>query len=196
MDNNEADAYLKRLRWALSHLPVEDREEIVTETRAHFSERMAQGAAFEEVAASFGEPEAYARRFLENYEISVALSSGSPLRMMGTAVKAIGRGVGSFLAVTGLIVFYLTALTFVLMAILKPIMPEQVGFWTGDDLFLLGIVSDPVVGGMGLVGDPTGAEERLGYWIIPLSLVAGVVVYLMSTSFLRRFLKSMRRERP
>ena len=196
MDHNGADVYLKRLRWALTRLPAEDREEIVTESRAHFAERMAQGATVEEVAASFGEPEAYARRFLENYEISLALSSGSPLRMMGTALKAIGRGAGSFFAVTGLIVFYLTALTFVLMAILKPLMPGQVGFWTGEDLFLLGIVSDSVVGGMGLVGDPTGAEERLGYWIIPLSLVTGAVVYLISTSFLRRFLTSMRRERP
>jgi len=124
MDNNGASVYLKRLRWALSHLPAEDREEIVTETRAHFSERVAQGATVEEVAASFGEPEAYARRFLENYEISVALSSGSPLRMMGTALKAIGSGVGSFLAVTGLIVLYLTALNLVVMAVLKPIMPE------------------------------------------------------------------------
>jgi hypothetical protein len=115
---------------------------------------------------------------------------------MGTAVKAIGRGVGNFIAVTGLIVLYLTALTLVAMAILKPIMPEQVGFWTGEDLLLIGIVSDHVVGGMGLVGDTTGATEHLGYWIIPLSLVAGAVVYLMSNSFLRRFLKSMRRERP
>jgi len=196
MDNNGASAYLKRLRWALSHLPAEDREEIVTETRAHFAERIAQGATVDEVAASFGEPEAYARRFLENYEISVALSSGSTTRMMATALKAIGSGVGSFFAVLGLVLLYLTALTCLVVAVLKPIMPENVGFWTGEDLLLLGIVSDSVVGGMGLVGDTAGAEERLGYWIIPLSLVAGAVVYLMSNSMLRRFLKSMRKERP
>ena len=195
-NNDQATTYLKRLRWALSQLPAEDREEIVTEARAHFAERMAQGTGFGEVSAAFGDPETYARRFLENYEITLSLSSGSPLRMMGTAIKAIGRGVGSFFAVTGLIVLYLTAVTFVVVAILKPIMPEHVGFWLGDDLFLLGIVSDRIVGGMGLVGETAGAEERLGYWIIPLSLVAGAVVYLMSNWFLRLFLKSMRRERP
>lgn len=192
-DHNGVQSYLKRLRWALSHLPAEDREEIVTETRAHFSERMAQGTGFETVAASFGDPEAYARRFLENYEISVALSSGSTPRMMGAALKAIGRGVGSFFAVLGLVTLYLTALVFVVIAVLKPLMPEHTGLWVGDGLFLMGVVSEKTVAGMGMAGEYANAREVLGYWIIPLSLVAGAVVYLLSNTMLRRFLKRIRR---
>ena len=55
-DSNERamNDYLRRLRWALAPLPSRDREEIVTELRGHFVERIESGSIdFDAIAAEF-----------------------------------------------------------------------------------------------------------------------------------------------
>lgn len=185
-------AYLRRLRWALAPLPAEDREEIVREIHSHLLDRSGPGAAapvpFETVERELGPPEGLARRYLEGYEISVALGSGSAWRMLHTALRLLGRG-GSALGVFFIGLLYLAALAFLGTALLKPVFPENVGLWTGGQppVFFLGFVDLPV---------RPGVREVLGYWVIPLALGAALALYALATALLRRLLRSLRGEGP
>ena len=176
------EAYLRRLRWALQPLPAVDRDEIVAETRSHFLDRQAAGASIETIAAELGDAERYAQGFLENYQISTALAAGSVLQMLSTASRWVGRGVvasvGFFLALS----LYLTAASWALVGLLKPVFPDQVGFWTAEGVVAFGFVSP-------LRPD---AVEHLGYWIVPLSLALALVTWWLATRLLRGLLRRLR----
>lgn len=178
------DHYLRRLRWALQPLPEEDRGEIVAETRSHFLDREAQGVAVEAIAAELGEPEVYARGFLENYEISTALAGGSVPRMLATASRWLGRGVVASLGFFLVLLLYLLAGSWGLVALLKPVFPDRVGFWTGEHVLAIGFVDPP----------STDAVEHLGYWLIPLALAAALLLWKLATVLLRRLLRRLRAE--
>ena len=176
------ETYLRRLRWALQPLPAEDRNEIVAEIRSHFLDRQAAGAEAGTIAAELGDPEVYARAFLENYQISAALAGGSVLRMLATASRWVGRGVIASVGFFVTLMLYLTSASWALVALLKPIFPDRVGFWTGDGLLAVGFVSQP----------RTAAVEHLGYWIIPLSLAAALLTWWLATALLRWLLRRLR----
>jgi uncharacterized membrane protein len=176
--------YLRRLRWALAPLPSRDREEIVTELRGHFVERIeAGGTDFEAVAAEFGTPEEYAHSFLDNYRISTALASGSTRSMAGAALGAMGRSLGAFFGSLGVFILFAFAFAFALIAVFKPFAPHQVGLWTAPGEMVLGITDR----------NTALYTDQLGYWIIPLALLGAGLIYLLARSSLRAFLRAMRK---
>jgi len=183
----DLETYLKHLRWALAELPAEDRDEIVRETRSHFLDRCEGPRArpFAEVARELGSAEEYGRRFRANYNISVALGSGSALRMLYTAASLVGRSLWATGGFFVFIVLYFLTASFVLVAVLKPILPDRVGLWTSTarPLFVLGVVASS--------NDPT-LREHLGWWVIPLCLAGAVLLYWGTTALLRRFLRTLR----
>lgn len=181
------NAYLHRLRWALSALPSEDREEILQETRAHFVER-GEGAAdpervYVETAARFGAPEDYARRFLDNYRISIAVAEGSGFAMLPQALRLTGRGIVGFGGFVFFAMLYLLAVALVVVAIVKLVFPEHVGLWYAPEIGVYG---------MGFVDTYTATRttERLGYWIIPLNVFLALLLYRITTTMLNRYLRS------
>lgn len=186
----DLETYLKRLRWGLSGLPEEDRNEIVLETRSHFLDRLEgpNAASFAAVAQELGPPEEYARRFRENYEISAALGSGSAFHMLHAVARLLGRSLQAFVGFFFFLFLYLSSLAFLLVAVLKPIFPENTGLWTSsrEPLLLLGFIEDPA---------RPGLHEHLGWWIIPFGLLGALLLYWGSTALLRVFLRSLRRSR-
>jgi len=183
-DEKQVAEYIRKLRWALSKLPGQDRDEIVNEAESHFHERLSdESVAFETVANDLGHPEDYARSFLGNYEISVALGSGSPWHMMMVAFKSAGKGLVAFLGSIWFFILYGSAFVFAAMAVFKPIFPRHVGLWhkEGDQLSL------------GISTENAGLEELLGYWIIPLSALAAVLLFVLANWMLRVFLRKIRR---
>lgn len=184
VENRAMNEYLRRLRWALAPLPTRDREDIVTELRSHFVERIdAGGADFDTIAAEFGAPEDYARSFLDNYHITTALASGSTRSMAGAALGSMGRGIGAFFGSLGVFILFAFAFAFLLIAFAKPIVPQRVGLWTGPGQMFLGITERPT----------TVYTEHLGYWIIPLAILGAGLLYLLGRAALRAFLRSMRK---
>ncbi|MEM7518384.1 MAG: hypothetical protein AAF368_15860, partial [Planctomycetota bacterium] len=147
------DLYLRRLRWALSDLPESDRDEIVAETLSLLLDSVGGNATYEEAAARLGEPETYARGFLESYEISATLGSGSPWRMLLLTLRFAGRSVYAFFAALGLFVLYVMALSFTAIAFLKPIFPEEIGLWSHPESFHFALGH--------IAGAPEGARELL-----------------------------------
>ncbi len=71
----ELMVYLRRLSWALSPLPQRDRDDVVEETRVHVLARVEGGQTIDVALASFGRPDAYAARFIDEMELTGALAS-------------------------------------------------------------------------------------------------------------------------
>ncbi|MEM7355199.1 MAG: hypothetical protein AAF657_30595, partial [Acidobacteriota bacterium] len=176
--DSRVDDYLRRLGWALSPLPEADRAEIVAEARSHLLESASRPGGVEAAARALGEPESYARSFLENYEISASLGSGSPWRMLATASRLVGRGLVAFFGMLFFFVLYTVSASLALVALLKPVFPDRVGMWTGERVFALGFVTDV-----------PSSQEHLGYWIVPLCLAGALLVYRLATRLLQRYLQ-------
>ncbi len=184
---NEISRFVQRFRWALKSLPKEEREDLVREIEGHLKERQAENPDWDAAALvkDFGQPEDYARRFLQDYLISSALVSNSGLRMMTQALRLFHKGVFAF---TGSLIFlglYTLALSILSLVVLKFLFPDRVGFWFSRDppLLYYGFVNEQVA---------QKALDLLGFWIVPVSLILAVGIYQVTTLLLKKFLQSMR----
>ena len=181
--NPDLVRYLRELRWALEPLPEVDRDEIVREVESHFAERLSQpDADFAIVAASFGKPHEYARSFLVNYEVTAVLASESVPRMMKTAMKSTSRRGPRLVGVFLLLQLYLVAFMLLVLAVVKPLLPETVGFWTGENEIFLGFNTTPAA----------SDREWLGFWLVPICLAGAVLVFAATTRWLKRFVAGLR----
>jgi len=173
----EIDAYVRRLLWALQALPHDDRLNIASEIHSHLAERDARGPReLERALASMGPPDALARSYVEEFELAGAVNRASPARLMLAMLDRAGRSglafVGSFAALS----LYLVAGAFLLMAVMKPITPDKVGAWRlGEGGFAFAIMDTP----------PPPQAELLGYWIIPLSAMLATLCFIAASKLLR-----------
>lgn len=180
-------AYLRRLGWALSPLPSDDREAILAETEAHLLERLAQGdVALTAALQAFGPADEYARAFIEEYRLVGAISAPTPMPMLREALSLAGRSVVGFLGALFFLMLYLLELTLLLVAVVKPILPQQTGLFVGPDTFALAVLDE---------ASAAAAAELLGYWLIPLALIGALLVHVTASHFLRRFLRMFLRRR-
>jgi uncharacterized membrane protein len=167
-------AYLRRLDIALHALPQPDRVSIIAEIESHIAERLSEGAKLEMVLERLGPADALGQSFLEDQELSRVLSKGSPgallVNILGRATRSITALVCGAVAVA----LYALGIVFSAIAVLKPVFSAHVGFWVAPGDVALGVSR----------GVPLG-HEILGYWIIPLSVMAAVLCYILATGLLK-----------
>ena len=70
----------------------------------------------------------------------------------------------------------------VVLAALKPFFPDHVGLWWNP----------PALFALGFVREPEPRFEILGWWIIPLGLLAGCLLWLGTSRLLRGSLRRYR----
>ena len=158
---DEAERFLRGLDRALSPLPGEERQEIVDEVRSHLADRAAQGAT--DLLGGFGSPDAYGAAFLQEKALASALARGTSWAI-GRALLAGARKVGWWYVVAVLGLLHLFGVSFLVLAVLKPVFPGNVGLFMGGGRFSLGAIFG------GEVGNTT---EVLGWWSIPVFAVLG-----------------------
>ena len=177
-DPQEADPvsrYMLRLRRALSSLPEGERIDIVAEIHSHIAERASPpGRSVHDVLAALGEPEALANGYLDDRELSHALRRSSPGRLLAAVLGRATRSLTALSVGLASVVLYAFALSLTLTAVLKPIMPRNVGLGHGAH----GIQ-------FGLPAAPPASADALGLWIVPLALVAAVLCYLAATGLIK-----------
>jgi hypothetical protein len=180
----ELKAYLRRFRWALAALPERDREEIVEETRVHVLARIDQGQSPGQALAAFGAAETYARRFIDEMEISDALASQSPSRVLSVVLKRVHRSVAAALAFLAVLVLVIFAVGGVGAALIKPFDPDHVGLWVsahGDFFF-------------GQSEAEGGRHELLGLWLYPLVILDVAVVWFTARVILLGAVRTLARK--
>lgn len=181
---NEAQDYLRRFRGALGSLPADIREDLVAELRSHIEERQTQ-APFSPTQV-FGSPEVYASQFIVEQRLSTAVNSGRPLELIASLFVTTRLTATLLFLVFPLIVVEIFGLGLTVLGALKP-------FSTHIGLFLY---PDGAFGGLGWINQPGSAHEVLGYGVMPVFIISGLLTFWLGYRLLvtlgRRELARMR----
>jgi hypothetical protein len=176
--------YLVKLRARLRDMNDDDVREIVQELRAHITDKaIASGevtaATVDSALAALGSPEELASQYLTDALLSRAEISRSPVRILEGLFRWASLSIAGFLVMFGSIFGYFLGIVFVLCALLKPFHSETAGLWisrdSGNDL------SISIRLGFGNV--PVNKQEVLGWWIVPIGLLAGCGLVMLTTRF-------------
>lgn len=191
------EEYLKQVRSHLRGLREEQVAEIIAELRSHILERAAptsdltiQGvsAALETLGAS----EDLAREYVRDDVLAHAEISRSPLRLLDSLFGWATMSVAGFLVLIVSITGYFLGIVFLLVGLLKPFHPATAGLWALRDV--TGDLELSVRMGFGAA--PGNGDELLGWWIVPLGIVSGCGLVILTTRFALWCVRTYRRSRP
>ncbi len=183
---SQIDAYLGKLRQALPQMPVAEREEIVREISVHIRECAEQNSDVDTILQRLGPAENLASQYGRELMIQSASRSLSPLLILRATFYLAMRGVEGLLLFLVALFGYTLGGGLVITAILKPILPREVGLWVGPHLFNFGLHSPA----------PSADREILGWWYIPVALFLGSFFLLLTTLAIRKFLKRSKQRGP
>jgi hypothetical protein len=183
--NVQTTAFLRRLERALAPLDAAERAEILAELSSHLADRAEQGPdRLSAALAIMGEPSEYARRYLEDHQLADALQRVAPGLALISILGRAGRSALAFAVGLGVVTLYCLGLSFLAMAILKPLAPANIGLWAGAEFHF------------GFLARPPATPEALGLWMIPLCGLGAVLCYVAGTALVRRGGRMLLKRRP
>jgi hypothetical protein len=152
---------------ALRGLPEREIDDILRELRSHVDELAAEEQSGVEAALrSLGDPVDLARTYRSENEMVRAECSGSPLVILPGLRHASGGTFGRLTLSALYVLGYFGMGTLWAAALEKLLAPSRGGLWyTPGDAWSATLV----VGG----NPPAGARELLGWWVVPIALLAG-----------------------
>ena len=174
--------YFRRISRILWPMDPEQREDLTLEIQTHVLESMAQekeGGEPERLLNALeklGEPEQFLRPLMADKMLGKAARTLSPGAVLKGLYLAVYKGVRVALFSLLFVIGYAAALTFGMVALLKPIIPRHAGiFFSPEGGLAAGILG----------GNTQGYRDILGYWVIPISLMLAVLLYVGLTKLLR-----------
>ncbi|MCI0351161.1 MAG: DUF1700 domain-containing protein [Acidobacteriales bacterium] len=183
------EKYLSELQAALRGLPAEEAREILDEIRSHIRDAASQAGELDANAvqaslARFGEPVELGSRYVMQSMAARAHSSGSHFLALRTMFRWAKLSIAGFAAFVVTLIGYALAGVFAYAALAKPFAPRRIGLWRlpePDDLSLsLGMVDHP------------GAQELLGWWIIPVGICLAAVFFFLTQRFVMWAIRRLR----
>jgi hypothetical protein len=191
------EAYLARLRKHLRGIDEKELHEILEELRGHILDRSTVSGeepsadAMDRTLAALGTPERLAGEYLADNLLAQADMSRSPLRVVQILFRWASLSVAGFFVFLGSIVGYFLGAALILCALLKPVHPQTAGLWripAGADGSAFSLR-------LGFGSAPPGASDVLGWWIIPIGLVVGWALVMLTTRFGLGCARRLRRSR-
>jgi hypothetical protein len=170
------EAYLERLRDALRGVDEREVREIVGELRSHVLEKATDGDV-DTVLAALGNPEELAGRYLTDGLLARAEVSRSPVRLLRNLFRWASLSLAGFFVLLGTVVGYFVGGAFILVALCKPFHPQNAGLWTYRDA--AGDLGISVRLGYG--NAPGVGTDLLGWWIVPVGLLVGCGLVMLTT---------------
>ena len=190
------DAYLGRLRRGLRGINDEDARDIVEELRGHITYKASPSgevtaAGVEAALAALGTPEELASQYMTDELLSRAAVSRSPIRILESLFRWASLSVAGFFVLLSSITGYFLGGAFTLCGVLKIIHPQSAGLWAFRDNtggFELSLR-------LGFGSAPAGGRDVLGWWILPIGLVVGCGLVMLTTRFALWCARQYRRSR-
>jgi HAAS domain-containing protein len=192
---SRVNGYLFVLERSLkTFLPGDVVRDAVREIESHVRERVAaadgspdERTALERILAELGPPLRVAQAYSAERIIDEAVATGRLVPTLRAVWHLAASTVTGFFAGLGLFVGYAIGVSFLIVAALKPIFPNNVGLWTVNGMPRALGAQFPI---------PPGSELRGGYWIMPIAAVCGLGVLVITQRGARRFLAWWRMRRP
>ncbi|KAA3608757.1 MAG: hypothetical protein D8M58_18645 [Calditrichaeota bacterium] len=177
--------YFKQVAKAMQVLDSDSREETAMELQDHLYNSFKDEKGTDEVSRllaaieKLGEPHEFLKPVVSDKLLQRGTKTLSPKTLLtGLAYKLTG-GIGSLFMALLFGTGYLLTFIFGLMSFAKFLFPENVGlFRRPDESWSFGILKVT-----------EGATELLGYWIVPLGLLAAFILYFILTQLLKFTLK-------
>ena len=181
---SKVEIYLDRVRAALRGLPARQIDDIMRELRAHASE-LAEGKGIEVALASLGDPVDLAKAYLAESRIVQAECSSSTL-LIFLGLRHAGRTrAGRFVASVLYVFGYVNVVALWLAAADKLLFPSRTGLWYSPGRWnSLALVTNG--------NAPPGAHQLLGWWLIPVAILAGWILRYLTDSVARWWLRRYR----
>jgi len=178
-------------------LPADVVRDAVREIESHLRERIAAVKAFpdertslEQILGELGPPLHVAQAYSAERTLDEAVTTGRLVPIVRATWHLAVTTVAGFFTAMLVLSGYLIGFAFLVIAALKPIVPDYVGFWSRggwNDL-------------------PTNLQIRFalqpneypagGYWVIPFCLFCGLGLFVASYRGSRGFLKWWRKRHP
>lgn len=133
----------------------------------------------EDALQRLGRPIEYLRPVLGEHHILNASRTYNPVAVGKGLFHTILGGGGRVLAASVFALGYLLIVTFAVMAISKPFLPEKVGLWRAED----GTIS------AGVMAQIPDGQELLGWWATPVALALAALIYIVLTKGMRKLLR-------
>jgi uncharacterized membrane protein len=163
-DPANQDVFLRKLRQGLTSLTPAEQDDIIAELRSHLLDRQSQGE--EDPLAGFQTPEALAAEFVSEHALRGALSQGTSWALGRALLIAARDSIVGLAVLFPLLLLQLVALGVLVIAVLKPFMPDKIGVWAGAGNFVVGTSN----------GNPA-VHEVLGWWALPVLTIAGMLLF-------------------
>lgn len=185
---SKIESYLARVRAALRGLPERECDDILRELRSHIVEITSGGMDIEAALGSLGDPVDLAKTYRADNQMVQAECSGSPLVILQGLRHASESRLGRLVATVLYLFGYANVVTLWAAAIEKVFAPWRTGLWyTPGNIWSLKLASGSDV--------PTGAKELLGWWLVPICLVAGWILRLLIDRIAQGWIRQRRRSR-
>ena len=178
-------AYLTDLRTRLAPITLSEREDILREITAHIRDSVEMGTPIDTVLARLGTPAQLAAEYRDGQLIRTASRSLSPILLLRATLRVATKGITGILVFFFAVFGYVTGGAMVIGGVLKPFLPDRIGLFTTsatkEAWKQTGIVTNNVRG------------ELFGWWGVPLAIISGVLVLILTTYAIRAFLRLSQR---
>ncbi|MCK5538001.1 MAG: hypothetical protein KAI79_14340 [Bacteroidales bacterium] len=170
------DNYIKSLRNVLKPILDEDRQEVLMEFNSHIYECIQNNKSKSELNEllnaidKLGSPEEVLKPLIADKLLEKATKSFNPIHIFKALSLNIANGVSY-------IIFFLLYLSlgFFVFFIFAKLFNSNVGMYFKEGEFKV----------LGLVNETSAYQEVLGYWFIPVMILATVILYFIITLLLK-----------
>jgi hypothetical protein len=184
-------------RSLVTFLPRDVARDAVREIDSHLRDRIAaadaspdERASLEKILSELGPPLRVAQAYSVERVVDEAVVTGRMFAIARAVWHVATSGVAGFLAGLGIFIGYALGISFFILGIMKPIFPDNIGFWVPDDPSRFGFDLTWRLG-----AGPGVRHEHLvgGYWVVPLCLAVGFGLVFLTHRGARGFLGWWRR---
>jgi len=172
LERDAIHAYLKSLSQYLSRLEKEDAQDVIREIESHIfdvieqKEQSGEQVNVQQILDGFGSPRDLANQYVDHILIGTPPPSGFK------AIQKIKRGVTIGLRYSMAFFGYGISALLGIIGLMKLVHPTEVGIWVTEQGNSLVITFSEYIS--------ADSTELFGWWLLPLSLVACVLVFILT----------------